>query len=279
MPEILNTIQSSILLNLKSDEAETINGSDVTFGLSTPIEALPGNRILLNWVSVEIPNSQYLVNEKNNTLSLTIDGVNTTLVFPNGNYTITSFEEKLEELWTASHVTTALTVDFNELSLKYVLTFQKSGLIIVTVDYKKSTILKIMGFDTTADTSLISSDSSTVVLTSKNIVNFQRTKSFYLKTDSFALKNLNSNGKKDGCIAKLQLRQTDHGDILYAMNQDVGIRYLLDSSRINTLRLFLVDDDNNKVDLNGHSYSLSLAFYFIQERKYARRESLSEFTH
>ena len=167
MPEILNTIQSSILLNLKSDEADTINGSDVPFMLNTPIQALPGNRILLNWVSVEIPNSQYLVNEMNNTLSFTIDGVVTTLVFPNGNYTITSFKEKLEELWTASHATTALTVDFNELSLKYVLTFQKTGLIIITVDYKKSSILKIIGFDTSADTSVVSSESLTVELSSK----------------------------------------------------------------------------------------------------------------
>ena len=91
MPEILNTIQSSILLNLKSDEADTINGSDVTFMLHIPIEALPGNRILLNWVNVKIPNAQYLVNKLNNTLNLTIDGVDTTLVFPDGKYTITSF--------------------------------------------------------------------------------------------------------------------------------------------------------------------------------------------
>ena len=58
------------------------------------------------------------------------------------------------------------------------------------------------------------------------------------------------------------------------MNQDVGIRYLLDSSRIKTMRLYLEDDDNNKVDLNGHSFSMSLAFYFIQERKYKQVTNL-----
>jgi len=61
----LNTIQSTVMVNLKSDEAYMKDGSsDVTFSFNTPIEALPGNIILLNWVSVEIPNTQYLVNEK-----------------------------------------------------------------------------------------------------------------------------------------------------------------------------------------------------------------------
>ena len=267
MPEILNTIQSSVLVNLKSDEAYMTDGSsDVTFSFNTPIEALPGNRILLNWVSVEIPNTQYLVNEKNNTLSVTVDGVITKLVFPNGNYTINSLEDTLEKLWVATSLSTSLTVDFNEFSLKYNFIFTKTGLTNVTVNYAQSTILKIIGFDNTADTSVDSLDGSNATLTSQNIVKFQRSKSFYLKTDSFSLKNLNSRGVYDGTIAKLQLKQTDHGDILYAMNQDVGIRYLLDSSRIKTMRLYLEDDDNNKVDLNGHSFSMSLAFYFIQDR-------------
>ena len=275
MPEILNTIQSTVMVNLKSDEAYMTDGSsDVTFSFNTPIEALPGNRILLNWVSVEIPNTQYLVNEKNNTLSVNVDGDVVVLYFPNGNYTINSLEETLEKLWNESHALAGLTVVFNEFSLKYNFTFTKTGLTNVTVNYAQSTILKIIGFDTTADTSVDSLDSSTATLTSQNIVKFQRSKSFYLKTDSFSLKNLNSRGVYDGTIAKLQLKQTDHGDILYAMNQDVGIRYLLDSSRIKTMRLYLEDDDNNKVDLNGHSFSMSLAFYFIQERKYKQVTNL-----
>ena len=180
MPEILNTIQSTVMVNLKSDEAYMKDGSsDVTFSFNTAIEALPGNRILLNWVSVEIPNTQYLVNEKNNTLSVTIDGDVVELYFPNGNYTINSLEETLEKMWNESHALATLTVDFNEFSLKYNFTFTKSGLTNVTVNYAQSTILKIIGFDNTADTSVDSLDGSTATLTSKNIVKFQRSKSFY----------------------------------------------------------------------------------------------------
>ena len=65
MPEIFNTNQSIVLVNLKSDEAYMTDGSsDVTFSFNIPIEALAGNSILLNWVSVEITITQYLVNEK-----------------------------------------------------------------------------------------------------------------------------------------------------------------------------------------------------------------------
>ena len=185
--EILDTIQSSILVNLKSNQASVIDGSTVTFLLNNPIECLKGNKILMNLDSAEIPNTHYLINSTNNTLSLSVDGLVSTLNFPNGNYTVTSLKEKLESLWTALGVSTTLTVLFDEISLKYILTFSKSGIVNVSLHF--SNILKLMGFSTTVNTSVISSDSATVIMESANIVNFQHTKAIYITTDSFELKN------------------------------------------------------------------------------------------
>jgi hypothetical protein len=272
--EILDTIQSSVLLSLKSNEANIIDGSTVTFILNNPLQCLKGNRMLMSLDSVEIPNTHYLVNSTNNLLTVSIDGINSTLTFPNGNYTVTSFKEKFELLWSSLGNATTLSVLFDEISLKYVLTFSKSGIVNVTLQF--SDIMKILGFSKTINTSVNSSDSATVVMESENIVNFQNSKAFYVTTDSFELQNLNSTGHFDNLIAKVQLGPISSGDMIYEKKNDN--MYLLQDRTIDSIKLFLSDDYGNKLDSNGHDYSISLKFSFIKEKTNIRSSTLSTLT-
>ena len=54
--------------------------------------------------------------------------------------------------------------------------------------------------------------------------------------------------------------------------------YLLENRSIDSIKLFLSDDSGNKLDLNGHDYSVSLNFSFVKEKTNLRSSTLSTLT-
>lgn len=245
MSDLLNTSQSTIKVFLESDQShQSISDCTKTFLFENPIQANPGNTMLVQLTDFECPFSWYNVNSTNNTL-------HNFFTIPAQNYSATELLTQLSSQFAAS----SITVTYNTQTNKF--TFTKASSF--TLDMANSTCHRILGFN---PTSVLTGTS----ITSENMVDLLGDKAIYIRL-GMNLPNIDSHGADTHIVQKIPIGVAPTEVITYS--NESAIKLMITDRHIELLSVSLTDHQDRDLgggSLNGLLWSMTLAFYFIQDR-------------
>ena len=258
---ILNdTHNSSVNIYLRSDEAqEHIASNHKKFYLDELISVNPDTHLLIGLTNFDCPHSFYNVNGTNNKLFMDYADANNipqefNNLIPIGNYDIDSMLVYLRSIF----VSTTLNVTFSSLTNK--LSFTNSGRSFRFTS-SKNTAQDILGYktDTHATTHI------------NNIVKLGGTNSLYFRIKNLGIRNLNSFGKSDGTIAKIDVKSMPNEFIYYETCEN--FYFQVENQILRSIEIEIVDDKHEKIDFNGGVFSccLTLHFAFKRDIKYKQQ--------
>jgi len=218
------------------------NSHDFIIDLSQQIS--PNNDFdsicLLNFTC---PKSYYLIDELNNTFTVTEGIINTVITIPSGNYDFLTLRATLQTLLQVCNFTYA--VSANQVSGKYQFTVSNNTsqpYFIFTSDSPH----KVIGFE--IDTYQFNANA----LTAPNIVNFQRTNTIELCSDIV----------KKSIFASIIQNSPDFSNITYTeFNASLSSQSLI-KNNVNSVRFYLLDGNTGKpLLLNGLNFSFTFCIY------------------
>ena len=224
----------------------------------------------IEYVTVQMPyavmcNSNYIVNEYNNTLIVTIASVTSTYILPFGNYIASSFITMLK---TFLPVLAGWTITLN--SLTNVFTFANTS-----NDFTfsgSSTCDYIIGFS--GDISSVSKS-----LTMPRSCNFLPIPRFIIHcnilNDGVILSTNSAIGASD-VLASIPNVAKNNGQIVYENNAS---EFLVKSQNIGNLIIYITDDNNRLINFNGISSYFVLKFNIFRRsiQKVMKFENLVEY--
>jgi hypothetical protein len=214
--------------------------SDCEF-LLPPIEIPDGFHIYLSVQNVSIPYSFYNINSSTNKLSYTLNNSVIILTLINGNYNITQLVTYL------TSIMSNFTITYNIITNK--LTFVHS-----TYDFtfnNASTCLLMLGF-----TSLISYTSSSLSLISVNCVNIQSIKRINLASNLITYNINKSTTNNYSILCSVPVNKPSFSVIEY--NNLNNFRTNLFINNISTIKIKLIDENGNLIDLNGCHFCVTI---------------------
>lgn len=233
------------------------NGSknfDVSFPLSSPIQKPKDTNLRIKVQQLVLSVSFYNVNETNNTLSYSIDGVDQTDIdFVSGFYTTASLLGELKD------ELTGFTINFNETYSQFKFTLPTDEFVIK----KESTCLSLLGLTEGQDhTSTTDDGGTTNYLWSEFPVDLVPTKCVYVSVPNLSINNINGNtGQRNSVIASIPIT-TDAGDLLTFTN-DTGLASYTQEDRIQEFNIRLLDQDQTSpLDLQNIDWHMTLEVSF-----------------
>ena len=205
-------------------------------------------------VNAQIPVSWYLINNTNNSIVFTVQGVQNSYLFPNGNYNINSFMTT----WVSTFGNKwALT--FDKITNK--ITFSNSLGQITFGNYISSsnTLLPLIGFDLT--TTYTSSGNS---LTSPYPINFLGLTKLNIKSSTFTFKNFDSfTNDATSTLCSIPVSSNASGIINY--NNLTDYKSIFKNYELNSLDISITDDKNNYIDFNNIDWSITIQIDITDE--------------
>ena len=233
----------SIQIYLNSKNADTYNygASDCEYNLPL-IEIPDGFHIYLSVVSCLIPFSFYNINNSNNNLYYSFDGVMMyNLTIPIGNYNIND----LVKYFKSNMV--GFTTSYNQNSNKLTFTHSQNNFMFMS----NSTCLSILGFNdnTTVISTLLS-------LTSINCVNVYNIKTIQVNSNLITY-NINKVQRNNYCILCSVPVSSQPFSLIEYINR-TNFRTNLFLNRLQKIKIKLTDDNGNIMDLNGCHYTMTL---------------------
>lgn len=242
---ILNdTNNHSINIYLNSKNASiSRSDSDKTFILNNPIYAVPNIKLLIGCTSFVVANSIYNIDDNNN--KLIIDDI--TYTVENGNY-------DSESITTAINNLISQTLIFNEGDSTFTLSSTQSFSI-----SSDSSILRVLGFFDDVPFSGLS-------LTGSHICDLAGVKTININIDNLSFDNLDSNGNFTSNICSVN-NDVNYGSYIFYNSEH--IYHAVHDKFIKFLKIRLLDQDDNEINLNGSFYQLVLTLHYryIQEDK------------
>ena len=233
----------SIQIYLNSQSADkSFNGSaDCEYNLPL-IEIPDGFHIYLSVVSCLIPYSFYNINNRNNVLQYSFDGITiNTLSIPIGNYNVNSLLSVLKSKLVA------FTITYDNIKNKFTFTHPTNNFMFMS----SSTCLQILGFNNNETIS-----SFIFSLTSVNCVNVYTIRTVQVNSNLITY-NINKVQKNNFCIlCSVPITCTPFSLIEYINRTNFKTNLFL--NRISNIKIKLTDDNGNLIDLNGCHYSLTL---------------------
>ena len=255
MSHPLDTPFSSRQIYLDSDDGYHVGGNnaDCLFYFHEHIIAPQGIQMLISVVNLVIPISWYLIDDTNQTLTWSLNGVNQSdITITNGNYSATQLESELNTLFGG-----AITVEFNDISDKFIFTHASQNFVFQS----SSTCLSLLGFSAGNHSSVNNQ------LTSDRVVDLSGIKTISLRSGNLHTSNMDSRSQQQSNIlAKIPVNLSQ-GSILVWTNKFQFRSRVMDKV-INYFRLSLVDHDNAILNLNSIEWSCVLQIDFQQERRY-----------
>lgn len=249
----------TIHLSTERTASQLQNGnykSNAKYDLTTYIDFINDDSIEFITCSIPyvvIPNSTYIVNENNNILDISYNGVALRYTFPIGNYNVNSFTTQFYQFFSSASWNLSLNATTSQFIIKYnAQPFQLLG---------TSTINYVMGFNET-----VSSSTSLVngfyVLTLPLVYNFLPVPTYVLHM------NIINNGITLGNNGS----QQDTADVLISIpnNARNNAQTIYDSGSSNefmvrnwdlrNIQLRITDSKNRELNFNGISSYLTLRF-------------------
>jgi hypothetical protein len=199
--EDLVTIQDQFIVVLDSRNATQYNNgswmSNVSFDFENPIQSHRDTIYFsCSVLSFSCPNSIYVINEYNNLLNITINGVQNNYVIPYGNYNSQNLLLTLKNT-----IDTSFNISFSSITNKYTFTHSTYDFTILS----SSTIGDVLGF---ANNTNYTSSSKSLIL--PFTCNFNGLNSFNISIANLNTSNIDSYNKTNGSV--IQSVQINSGD-------------------------------------------------------------------
>lgn len=206
------------------------------------------NKMKCSVLSFTCPNSIYTINETNNILSISINGVNTDYYIELGNYNARTFISTL-----LSILPTGFSISLNNINNKFTITYTLADFTINAT----STVGDVFGFS-----SGISYTSVLKSLTLPDSCNFNGLASLNISVENLNTNNYNSFNKSPGSIIQPVTIQSGAGQITYYKTNKYAfdVDYVIDYLQIN-----IQDDLGNYINFNGKHWNLTLCFECLEE--------------
>lgn len=240
------------------DSGDRISGTSSAF-LSNPIVLGAGNTydsVVVNQVA--IPKSWYNIPNNFNTFVLTENGVSATITIPAGNYNRNNLAYKLQVLLNAASPNgKTYTITYSNINIegdtgKYTFTVSPwSNGDTYSFTFNATSMFQQMGFD---DNSVNTFNSTTGVLVSTNVMNFQIISAIYIYSDMCV---------EDDTLQEIYNVGTIMSNSYIYFNQinfDLNTKHLLTNTS-NSWNFVLIDQLSRPIDLNGNDYQISCIFY------------------
>ena len=186
----------------------------------------------------EVPNSFYIINYKNNIL--TLNSIQYTIQV--GNYNVRTFIDYLKTL-----IPSTFTITYSAISNK--LTFTNTS--IFTINATTSTINKTIGLSTT-------NLSGALTYELPYVVNFLPIPRINFKSNYFKFNNYNTSDKTSDLFLSLQ-NNTGQLNMINYTNQ-TQTEFLLQDLNITTFNINVMDDNNNLINFNNIDWTMTLLF-------------------
>ena len=274
MSHLNNSYLGSLSIFLQSNEAQvSINESHKIFFLNEIIEPPPNITMLIALTSFEMPFSMYNINSGvNDSITFTTSSGSYVVNIDSGNFSATELATKITSLLSDTSTTGlgfVITCSYDSGTNRFI--FTGSANIQITA----TTMEKELGFRNNIPSS------STTKLISPNIVNVSGSSSVYVRVNNLGVRNLDSRGKKDGTIAKVNITCNPNEFIFFT--QQESIYYSIRDKSITYLDLELTDELGNDFILNGGEFSMTITLHFKKnmdneiDNKYLLRKNLIKF--
>lgn len=204
-----------------------------------------------------IPKSYYIIRSENRTFVLSENDVEVTVTMPVGNYTRTSFRQVLQTQINAvasyTYAITNETIATSQDTGKYTYTVSgNSGVQPKFIFSDVNTLYEQMGFDS-GSTNTFSADT----LTSSDVINLAQESTIFLKSDII----VPSGAQNNILHAFYTTSQASYGVIGVENSIPEWTSRHLSSKTSDTFRFYLVNENNQQIDLNGQNFVFTLLFY------------------
>lgn len=253
-----NVIETKMIyLSTKSSSGILLNGdmkSHVLYDLKSYINYDGDNSV--NKITISMPyallvNSNYIINQNNNRLSIQIGAFIDNFDFPLGNYSVSSFMN------TFSTLVSGFTISFNSVTNKFNISNSSFAFTILgtsSIDY-------IMGFNENVSSSVVGATNTAVL---PRVVNFLPNASFQICTIGGVLYNgivLDKNGSTYGnVLVSVPNLSNNNTQLVYnGTNEEFQLQGLNQSK----IELAILDNNGDYVDFNGIAsfFSLKIKVY------------------
>jgi len=251
----LITIKESFIVVMDSRNATQINNppfnSNVDFQFEGSLYFNIDDYLQLTFSlnSFSCANSIYIINETNNLISITMNGITNNYNLNYGNYNINSFKTYL------------LSVLPNSFNLTYNTSNNIYTLSNTTYDFtinSNSTIYEIMGFSKNTVYS-----STNKILTLPYTCNFNGLQNINVAIENINTNNLDSFTKSQSSI--IQSISVDSLSPVIKYNKTNDIMIPIKVNFIDSINIHLLDDQNNFINLNNQHFNLTLQFSIIKD--------------
>lgn len=259
--EIIET--KTIYLSTKSSSGILLNGdmkSHVLYDLRNYINYEGDSTV--HKITISLPyallvNSNYIINQYNNRLSIQIGGFIDNFDFPYGNYSASSFMTAFTNLVSGYSISlNTVTNKFSISNASYAFTILGTS----TIDY-------IMGFNDNVASSVVGINN---IATLPRVCNYLPNASFQICTIGGVLYNglvLDQNGSSYGnVLASIPNISTNNTQLVYnGSNEEFQLQSLSQS----TIELAILDNNANYIDFNGVA-----SFFSLKIKVYRRVQKL-----
>ena len=210
----------------------------------------------LSVVNAQIPVSWYLINDTNNRIYFSVNGVQNNYFFPNGNYNVNTFIST----WISTFGNN-WTLTFSKITNK--ITFSNSlGPIVFGNNISASnTLFSLIGFDSTKS---YSSSVITGQLVSSYAINFLGLSKINIKSTTFPFKNFDSlTATATSTLCSIPVSSNASGIINY--NNLTDYKSIFKEYEFNSIDISITDDKNNYIDFNNIDWSMTLQIDITNE--------------
>lgn len=248
-----------LYFSTQSTSGTLLNGdwkSKVSYDLHNYINY--SNDPTVEYISASVPyacitNSNYIINETNNRLIVSYDGVNDfTYAFPHGNYTATSFISMFRTIMPTGF-DLALDPLTKKYSIKYTSEFYFRGT--STIDY-------VIGFSTNITATYTSNALFGGVcwnIVCPRVCNFLPVPRFYIRCDemSSGIVLAQNSQETSNVLASIPNVSKNNSQVVYENNMEETI---LQNFSYPSLTISITDENNNLINFNGVSSFFAIRF-------------------
>jgi hypothetical protein len=241
-------------------QLETGLTTNFLYVLKEPILVPDHMNLLLSLHTATIPYSFYNVGSHNNLIRFVLDGVNKDLTLESGNYSAFSLLNNIKNFLEAEASITTFHISYTRETLKFKMGFEGSATTLtISTD---STALELIGFPNGGTIP----KSSTTRITSVNAIDLNDAIHGLFVRQNLATKGtLDTNeGTFSNILARLPITTNAGGIIFYTPSSNQH-ETMVSLPIIQTIGIRLTDDRHRSINLNGLHFQLSLKVSFIHK--------------
>ncbi len=231
----------NIYLNSK-DAVISSSDSNKIFTLNNPIFAFHHTKILVGLSSFTCPNSIY-----------NIDSTNNTIIIDSVSYSLTTANYDSDSIVSSINALIPQTIAFNDGDNTF--TISNASSFTISAD---STILKVLGFSDDVPFTGTS-------LTGSHICDLAGVTNINIKLSNLSMDNLDSTGNYDNTIASVN-NTVNYGDYIFHNPSEV-LYHAIHDKYIKFLKVELLDQNQNSINLNGSTFAMVLTIHFTYVRE------------